>query len=157
MYLDRVIENGRTNLAGLKKGHLFQDFFLYPDMLYFLPFFRLQSPSLAAYKDTKICSCILFKFKANKVVSFLGVFRHSTSRVQVVNRILPPMRLKAFEVLFLSLAASDGVELGKIHKVPVSRNPKRESHIAYSVNFVIFCAADVTERHLSLVFFPCSV
>ena len=43
------------------------------------------------------------------------------------------MRLKAFKVLFLSLAvlffflsASDGVELGKIHKVRVFRNPKRE-------------------------------
>ena len=54
--------------------------------------------------------------------------------------------------MFLSLAASDGVELGKIiHKVPVSHNPKCEGHIAYSVNFVIFYTAEVTERHLSLI------
>ena len=64
-------------------------------MLYFLPFLGCEAQ--ASYKDTKCCSCTLCKF--------LGVFRPLKS-------------------CFFFLAMSDGVELGKILKICVFRNPK---------------------------------
>ena len=72
MYLDRVIENGRTNLAGLKKGHLFQDFFLFPDMLYFLPFLGCKAQ---AWQPIKIQNFV--------VVSYLNFWELSGIRQAV--------------------------------------------------------------------------
>ena len=78
LHLDRVIENGRTNLAGLKKAIYFKTFFV-PWHALFPTFFRLRSPSLAA----PIGSCILFKFKVNSSVLEQILNKRSSPRAKI--------------------------------------------------------------------------